>query len=409
MAEVTEGASGPQQDNAAPVSSKSDALDKALAAAFEGQNVGGDDYPPQVLQKKKEADDRKNDNAGLDRTSEDAGDTSNKAEATPAEATPAGVPEPREAPKHWPEERRKAFAGWPKEVQDHALSVDKDLQAGFTRKSQELSDQAKFAESVRGLIKDHHRQQLSQAGLDEVGGFQYLLQLQDYATRDPVGYARWFMQQQGITPEHLGFSSPTRQPEPQHRQQPQPSTGDPQLDQLLADPEVARLRSEFGQFSQAAVAEINALKAERAAQAQAQYEYAQRQHVAAVQSLQKQWTDFRSAQDDHGQLAYPHADALMKPMGALMETHPFLSGMPDGPDNLAKAYAMALQADPELSKPIFEAEVSKRLAEQQRKSDADKAKRAASVRPATGAPTVPGKKGGIDAALDAAFAKVGMQ
>lgn len=400
----TEGASGPQ-GNAAE--GKMDALDKALNAAMGGQpNEGSDDFPPHLVKAKMEED--RNKTAGDDtRGSEDARAKGKRAEAAPAEATPAGVPEPREAPKHWPEERRKAFAGWPKEVQDHALAVDKDLQAGFTRKSQELSDHAKFAESVRGLFGDHHKQQLAQAGMDEVGAIRYFMQLQDFATRDPAGYARWFVQQAGLTPDHLGFSTP-RQPDPR-QQQPQQgaSTGDPKLDALLADPEVARLRQEFGQFGQVATAEINALKHELARRQYQEQEYARQQQIGSINSLKKQWNDFRSAHDDGGQLAYPHADALMKPMGALMETHPVLRGMPDGPEKLTRAYQMALNADPELSKPIFEAEVSKRLAEQQKKAEAEKAKKAAAVRPATGAPTMPAKKGGLDAALDEAWARHG--
>jgi hypothetical protein len=291
--------------------------------------------------------------------------------------------------------------------------VDKDLQAGFTRKSQELSDQAKFAESIRSLFQDEAtRQQLAHSGMDEVGAIRYLMQLQQYATRDPAGYVRWAMQSFGLTPEHLGFSTAPRQtaqPQQPPQQTAPASTGDPKLDALLADPEVARLRQDFGQFGQAALGEINALKQYIQQQEYAKQQYARQQQVASVNSLKKQWTDFRSAHDDHGQLAYPHADALMKPMGALMDTHPVLSGMPDGPDKLAKAYQMALAADPELSKPAFEAEISKRLADQQKKADAEKAKRAAGVKPASGAPTMPTKKGGLDSALEQAFAKSGWQ
>jgi hypothetical protein len=402
----TEGASGPQ-GNAAE--GKVDALDAALEKAMGPIDDGSDDFPPLHLKEKLNGD-RKSKVAGDESGSEDARAAGNKAEAPPAEATPSGVPELREAPTHWPDERRKAFAGWPKEVQDHALAVDKDLQAGFTRKSMELSDQAKFAESIRGLFGDHHRQQFAQAGVDEIGAVRHLIQLHDAASRDPVSYLRWAMQSFGVTPEHLGFS--TRQPEQRQQQpagnQPPVSTGDPKLDALLGpDPEVAQLRSQFGQFSQAALGEISALKQQLAQRAHQEQTYARQQQVAAQQSLVKQWNDFRSAQDDHGQLAYPHSDALMQPMGALMDTHPVLKGMPDGPDKLRRAYEMALNADPELSKPVREAEFAKRMAEQQKKADAEKAKQAAKVRPATGAPTMPAKKGGIDAALEAAFAQLG--
>lgn len=406
----TEGASGPQ-GNAAE--GKGDALDRALNAALGGSESNSDDFPPQVIKAKMEAesaDAKSKDSAGDKSGSEDARAPGDKAEAPTGEAAPSGDATPaREAPKHWPEERRKAFAAWPKEVQDHALAVDKDLQAGFTRKSQELSDTAKFAERVRGLFDDTARQHMARAGVDEVRAIEYLVGMERFSRQDPVGYIAQAMQTLGVTPEHLGFS--TRQPAQQQPQpkQPPPSTGDPALDKLLAaDADaVANLRSEFGQFSQPVVTAIQQLQARLDAQDQERQHYSRQQQVEAVQSIQKVWQDFRSSQDDHGQLAYPHADALMQPMGALMETHPVLKGMPDGPKKLAKAYAMALNADPELSKPIFEAEVSRRLAEQQKKAEAEKAKKAATVRPATGAPTMPAKKGGLDAALDAAFAKVG--
>lgn len=407
MEVTTEGASGPQ-GNAAE--GTGDALDKALNAAMGPINDGSDDFPPIHL---KEAKDRSSKVAGDESGSEDARAAGNKAEATPAEATPSGVPEPREAPTHWPEERRKAFAGWPKEVQDHALQVDKDLQAGFTRKSMELSDQAKFAESVRGLFQDHHRQQLAHSGMDEVGAIRYLMQLQDFATHKPAEYVQWAMRSLGVSPEHLGFSTAQRQPG-QHQQQPpagsiQPTgTGDPKLDALLEDPGVAQLRSQLGQFSQVAQSEINALKQYIAQQHHAQQEHVRQQHVSAHQSLVKQWQDFRSGQDDHGQLKYPHADSLQKQMGAIMDTDPSIASMPDGPAKLDAAYQAALWARPDLRTSLLEQEKARALAEAQKKAEAEKAKSAAKVRPATGAPTMPAKKGGLDAALSDALAKHGL-
>jgi hypothetical protein len=407
MSVDADGASGPQ-GNAAE--GKMD-LDAALNAAL-GSLDTGDDIAPSLVKAKMDDNARKESerkNAGDARTSEDAGKPAKPGgdapEAPAAEAVSAAI----EAPNHWDAERKQAFAALPPEAQKAMLAMAKNLEGGFTRKSQELSDQAKFAETVRGLFKDHHRQQLTQAGLDEVGAIQYLMQLQDFASRDLPGYVRWLIHQNGLTPEHLGF--PTRQPTPQQHQPQQPaaSTGDAELDKLLAasDPEVAKLRSEFGQYSQQAAQRIAQLEGFLANQWQAQQDYARQQQVSHVQSLQKQWNDFRSAQDEHGQLAYPHADALMQPMGALMDTHPILRGMPDGPEKIAKAYQMALAADPELSKPIFEAEVSKRLTEQQKKAEAEKAKAAAKVKPASGAPTAPVKRGGLDAALNDAWAQHG--
>jgi hypothetical protein len=404
MSVETEGASGPQD-----IAAKVDPLDAALDKAMGPANDGSDDFPPLHL---KEARDRNNKVAGDARTNEDAGKPAAKdgeePEAPAAEAVSAAI----EAPNHWDADRKAAFAL----LKDHPdaqkamLAMAKSIEGGFTRKSQELSDQARFAESIRGLFKDHHRQQFSQAGLDEVGAIQYLVGLQDFASRDPVRYLQWAMQSMGVTPESLGFN--TRQPSQPQQQPPAQapkSTGDPQLDALLADPEVAKLRSEFGQFSQAALAEINALKAERAREMQAQQEYARRQHVTAHQSLVKQWQDFRSGQDDHGQLKYPHADTLQRQMGAIMDTDPAIASMPDGPAKLDAAYQAALWARPDLRTGLLEQEKARALSEAQKKAEAEKAKAAAKVRPATGAPSAPAKKGGLDSYLNEALAKHGLQ
>lgn len=406
--------SGPDTGNTGSADPLDSALDKALNAAFGGADGEGGDLPPQMVQAKQEADRKaKTTDAGDKSDGENATAAPGKAaKASDAGAAPPGnAPEAIEAPTHWPEDRRKAFASWPKEVQQHALAVDKDLQGGFTRKSQELSDQVRYAETVRGLFGDHHRQQLQQAGLDEVGAVRYLLQLQDYATRDPVGYARWFMQQYGMTPEHLGYSPTARQPaQPQQQQQPAayPSTGDPKLDALLVDPAVAQLRTEFGQFSQAAQQTIGALQAKLDAQERAAAQAQQARQIAHVNGLRSTWDKFRSSQDDTGQLKYPHADALAKQIGAIMETDPEIAQMPDGPAKLDAAYAAALWARPNLRTSLIEQERARATAEAQKAAEAKRAANVSRVKPATGAPTTSAKKRGLDGALEDAFTKHGM-
>ena len=422
-ADAVSGPAGPdlgsgRLDNAGPANSarSSDALDKALAAALGGQADSADDIPPHLVKAKMEADaaeDAKTkQRAGDKRTSEDARAPESTREAPQPTADPPVNAAKLEAPNHWTPERRKAFAEIMSRIPepekaafaDMARAISKDLEGGFTRKSQELSDQSKFADSVRGLFADHQRQQLAQAGLDEVGGIRYLMQLQDYASRDPVNYIRWAMQNTGVTPEHLGFSTAPRQPQ---QTQQQTSTGDPKLDALLVDPEVAKLRTEFGQFTQPVIAAIQQLYADRQAELSARQQYAQQQQHAGIQTLQRTWNDFRGAQDDHGQLKFPHADALQKQMGAIMETDPEIAAMPDSPAKLDAAYHAALWARPALRTGLLDQEKAAATAAAQRAAEAARAKTAAGARPATGAPTMPAKKGGLDAALDAAFAKHG--
>ena len=55
------------------------------------------------------------------------------------DAAESGEPaEALSAPEHWPSARREAFGKLTREAQDILLSQVKDIEAGFTRKSQEL-------------------------------------------------------------------------------------------------------------------------------------------------------------------------------------------------------------------------------------------------------------------------------
>lgn len=383
----------------------SDGLDKALNAALGGID-DETDLPSEVVKAAKDAAKSKDaPDAGDPRDGENArratAPKTAKSEAPTDGAAPEGnAPAPLEAPKHWPADRKQAFAGLPPEAQKTLLSLSKDLEGGFTRKSQETSDQVKFAEGVRSIINDSTRQQIAHSGMDEVGYFRYLDALQQSATRNPVQYIAWAMQNLGVRPEHLGLSPA------QQRQQEQAQvggTGDPRLDEMLADPAVKQLQTQLGMTTQT----VLQLQARLAEQDRQQQEWQQRQQYNHVQSLQSTWNDFRGQLDDHGQLAFPHADALMQSMGALMDTHHALKSMPDGPDKLRKAYDMAVLADPDLSQPIIEARVASKVSEAEKKREAERAKKATAIRPASGAPAVPKKSKGLDAALESAMSKWG--
>lgn len=356
--------SGQGSDNAGQDNSIS--LDDAITAAFgpsEGKAEAGE---PKAQDAKPEAVKSAGDEpAGSKPVGEDvkAADQDKQADD--------GAKAPAEAPKHWPENRRQTFAKMPPEVQAAWLEHDKDLQGGFTRKSQELSDTKRFAESIKGLFDETTKSQLQRAGLDEVGAISQLLRLQQMATRDPVAYAKWFIENTGITPEHLGFPQ-TKQPEKAKEEtdplaallNPQP---DPRVKQLEA--ELAALRGDVTGIMTAG---------ERARQAQIHQQ---------MQALNESIISFRSAIDEHGLAKYPHFDQVQKHMGVLMDADPDLVKLPDGPEKLERAYDMAVHARPDLRQSVIEQEVAKRMAEARKKEEAERARRITSVKPGVGAAT----------------------
>ena len=387
--------SGPQAGNtgAPEAPAKGGGLDAALNNALSGMDSDDDQLPLF-----KAVEDKKQVKADAETTA-DKGDTKEPKPTTPTEAAAPKGDAALEAPKHWPEDRRKAFSSLAPDAQKALLAVSKDLEGGYTKKSMELSDTVKFADSIRGLFGDDRtKHQLAQAGLDEVGYVRYLHSLQNFATTDAPRYIAWAMQNLGVTPEQLGLG---RQ---QQAQQQQPAgTGDPKLDELLMDPAVKQLRDEFGQQRQT----IQQLQARLEAEDRQRREYAAQQQTQAQRQLTSMWTEFRSATDDHGQLAHPHADTLMQQMGAIMETDPEIAPLADGPAKLKAAYEAAIWARPALRNGLLEQEKAQAAAAAAKKAEAERAKVAAGPKRASGAPSSPSKKSGLDGALEQAFSQLG--
>jgi hypothetical protein len=395
MGITAEAASGQVSDNAGKAKT---GIDDAISAAFDASEDGDlsalleSESPkgkvkvePKETKAKTKAE--PDENAGDDEAQgEDAAEPEVKAEDSEESTTLS-------APKHWPEADKQAFAKMTREGQEIALKLAKNLEGGFTRKSQELSDKAKFADSVRGLFDDTTRQQLQVSGTDEVGYIRYLDSLQKFATQKPVEYVKWAMQNLRVTPEQLGISQappPTPPKDPAAAQ-------DDEIARLLQDPKVAQLEAQVQNL-------LGIVTKEQQAKEQA----ANAQRANAINTLNTHIRGFREALDDSGQLQYPHFDTVKAHMGALMDTDPDLAKMPDGPDKLKAAYDMAVWARPDLRQTFIDSEAQKRVQETQKKKDAERAKKATSVKPAAGVVSTKPKTNSLDDALSQAMSKAGL-
>jgi len=390
MGITADAASGPT-DNAGKAKT---GIDDAISAAFGASDTEESSAPVKseapkgkvkAEAKQAEPESEPDENAGDETSSEDA-------EASEA-SDESEEPQVLSAPKHWPEDDKKAFAKMTREGQEIALRLAKNLEGGFTRKSQELSDKAKFAESIRGLFDDTTRQQLQVSGTDEVGYIRYLDSLQKFATQKPVEYVKWAMQNLRVTPEQLGIS----QAPPQTPPKDPAAAQDDEIARLLADPKVAQLEAQVQNL-------LGIVTKEQQAKEQA----ANAQRVNAINTLNTHIRGFREALDDSGQLQYPHFDTVKAHMGALMDTDPDLAKMPDGPDKLKAAYDMAVWARPDLRQTFIDSEAQKRVQETQKKKDAERAKKATSVKPAAGVVSTKPKTNSLDDALSQAMSKAGL-
>lgn len=367
------------------------AIDKALGSAF--------DQPAPAPEKQEESSKSADDTT---QTGERAAAPEAKAEKeTPAPAAPtkegnAGTV----APKHWPDERKQVFESLPTpEAKQAMLKLARDLEAGFTRKSQQLADQAKYAETIGGLFTDAERAELRSINANEAAAVDYLLKLNRWAGQDPKAYIKWAMQNFRVTPEDLSGAQPQPAAKPEG---PQKAGQSSELDDLLADPRLKALESEFKPVKD--LVQTLARQWEAREQQAAQAEQSRRQ--SRVASIMDGINRFRSEIDDAGQLRYPHFDRLRADMGALMNTR--LASMPDGPEKMAKAYEMALRADPDLSQEWVKHETAKAIEADRKSRDAQKARAATGIRPAIGVAQQAQRSKGLDNAIDQALNRFGV-
>ncbi len=364
--EVAEQTVDSGQSSADNAGSKSQSLSDAISAAISATREAKAEAPEAPAPDKDDAGVKET--AGNERDGEDAGAAKDDASSKPkdSEAAPKGdAAQPVEAPKHWPEADRKAFAGLAPEAQAIVRRAMRDVEGGFTRKSQELGDKAKYADAVRSLIDNNTRQHLASTGANELQYFAHLHQMNELAKRDAPGFVRWAMNQLGLTPDRIF-------PAQQQPAQQQPAA-DAQLEALLSDPKVKHLETELAQ-----------LKGVVTQRQQAEWQAYQNQLAQHRSSLQHTAMSFRNAQDDSGQLAYPHFDQVHVHMGALMDADPRLAQMPDGPEKMQAAYDMAVHARPDLRQSLIEAEVAKRYAAAEKAREVARAKSVTAVKPAAG-------------------------
>lgn len=361
---MSEAASGPELDNASEdevvrASDNPDVgnmdLDSALANALKGD------------QSKDESDDAEPGHGEASADADDQGDEGGEPDeaepvenAADAESGEDGDGEPEEvlsAPDHWPADKREAFDGLPSEAKSILLEQSKALEAQFTRKNQELSEQTRFADAVRREIEPFS-DDLKISGLDEVGAIRQLAGLHKMFKQDPVRYLQTVAHAAGIDLSRLTE---------QH------------ADHEYVDPQVA-----------AVAQKVQTLEQQQRAAWQAQQHAVQQQAMSAIEA-------FAGEKDESGKPLRPHFDKVKTRMGVLLE-----SGTAK---DLADAYEQATWADPGIRTELTTAQQKAAAAEEaeRRKQAVEKAKRAGKTPKPKAPPKVEAASKDLDSILDAAI------
>lgn len=251
----------------------------------------------------------------------------------PQEPVASSVP----VPADWPAKYREAFAKMSPEGQAAWMAHTDDFRAALQAQQEDVA----FGRAIRSSVSDQHREQLQAAGFkNEAEGLRALLGLNDFATRDPVGYLNYVMNQTGVTPEMLMNSGAAAQP-----------SYDPRIENLTS-----QVKDLSGKLQEREKAEAEAYQGQ----------------------LSSIISDFANAKSDDGTTKYPYFADVRTLMGSLMQQGIY--------DDLDGAYQAAVRAHPTIGPKVAE-EQKAAAAEAERKAKAaEKAKKAklanASAQPA---------------------------
>ena len=218
---------------------------------------------------------------------------------------------------HWPEDVKGKFKTLPVELQQFMLDRHKETDSTFHSKSQELA-KARARYSELDEVMEEHADVLATVGRTAPQLVAESIQLHQFAARNPVGFAQWFCERNGINLGQL---------------QQQQTTQRAQI-----DPQTAAI--------QAKLEELDSWKSER------EQREAQAEQLRQQQEIQS-WAHEKSAD---GKALRPHVEAvigLMKPIiMSLREANP------DAPDRqiLQDAYERAIYADPNIRTQIINEE-----------------------------------------------------
>jgi hypothetical protein len=203
------------------------------------------------------------------------------------------------APEHWSAEDRETFDTLPSAAQDYLLKRDKQYEQGIQQKADELKPIQEAFGPYRDILK--------MRGVDEPTAIRTWTAAQQLLDTDPVNGLKTLIQQ---------FT-----PDVQDALRAEFGTREPAADDDYVDPEVKELRRELSSLKQQ--------------NTQTTTQYQQFRQQEALEQVRK----FREETDADGKPLYPHFDAVVDDMRALLAA----GTVPD----LKTAYDKAVWALPE--------------------------------------------------------------
>lgn len=232
------------------------------------------------------------------------------------QAQPQAIPDQTQGtqpPASWSKEDRETFATLPPNVQELISRRERERDADYTRKTQEIADIRRFSDEVRPIL-DKHQSLIAHAGVHPSQFIDQLSGMYAYSQRDPAGYLKWAAQSLGVDLSALN-----------------PAPADEYI-----DPGVLELRNQLTPLTQ----QVHGVTQYIQQQQLAQQERERQETLSAIET-------FANEKDATGNPVRPHFEKVKGAMSQML-----MAGMAT---DLPDAYDKAVWADPsirsELQKP----------------------------------------------------------
>ena len=212
-----------------------------------------------------------------------------------------------DAPQHWSQVDRETFTSLDSEGQDFLLRRHREMEADYTRKTQDISEIRKAVDEYKGDI--------DLAGLTPGQAIRNLLAVNKYLRESPQEAVQWIAQSNGVNVQNQNTQDFSEENEDYD-------------DYSSSDPEVDTLRQE-----------INMMKQQQLQQSTSQQNQEKMRVEAVIEA-------FKLQKDSEGNKRHPYFQDLEKEMAVLANADRMVGKNPDIHD----LYERAVWSNPEVRK-----------------------------------------------------------
>lgn len=196
--------------------------------------------------------------------------------------------EPIEPPSNWPAGEKQWFKALPPQMQQAYMARAQHMVADYTRKTQALAQRGRQIESLERVIAPHV-QNWRLNGMHPDQAIGQLIELSDFASRDPKGFIQYFSKLRGVDLQSFN------------------------QEQEYIDPQVAALQRPVAEVQ----AQLNQLRQHLQ---QSQIQQQQQAYSAAFNSTNAALDDIAQQADETGRPLYPFFNEVEGDMAALIES-----------------------------------------------------------------------------------------